>query len=439
MPAPRGALRGPSASPSPVHQLTRLENGLVVATATMPHMASVSVGLWVAVGGRHEPSRLNGVAHFIEHMLFKGTRRRSAERISQDIEGIGGYLNAFTSEDHTCFYSKALHQHLDDLVDVLFDMLLHSRFAEDDIRREREVIREEVAMYLDQPQQHVQELLNATMWPGHALGRPLTGTFASIRRIGRQEMLSFLRSHYSAPAVVVAAAGALSHRQTVDAVRRRTRGISTAPRPVSTPARIVEGPTAIRMHHKKSEQSQLALGFRACSRQDPRRFALRLLNVVLGENMSSRLFQIVREDRGLAYSIYSTPSFWEDVGDLVVSVGLDAEKIEPVLRLVRREVRRLAETRVPAAELRRARDYALGQIDLSLENTEHHMMWLGEQITTAGHPVAVQRLKASLAAVDAAALQSAARDFLRLERCAVAAVTPLRSDRPIRRGLGLPA
>ena len=419
------------------HQFTRLENGLTVATATMPHMASVSVGLWVAVGGRHESLRSNGVAHFIEHMLFKGTRRRSAERISQDIEGIGGYLNAFTSEDHTCFYSKALHQHLDELVDVLFDMLLNSRFAEDDIRREREVIREEVAMYLDQPQQLVQELLNATMWPKHALGRPLTGTFASIRRIGRTEMVDFLRQNYGAPAVVVAAAGALDHASTVEAVRRRTRRIPRGPRPNSEPVGVVDAPASIKLHRKDTEQSQVALGFRACSRQDPRRFALRLLSVILGENMSSRLFQIVREERGLAYSIYSTPSFWEDVGDLVISVGLDAEKIEPVLELVRRELEKLKERRVPAAELKRARDYALGQIDLSLENTEHHMMWLGEQMTTVGHPVAIQRLKDCISAVDAAAIQSAARDFLRLEQCALAAVSPLRSDRSIRRGLGL--
>jgi predicted Zn-dependent peptidase len=172
----------------------------------MPHMASVSVGLWVGVGGRYEPAPLNGVSHFIEHMLFKGTRRRTAQQISQDVEGIGGYLNAFTSEEHTCFYSKALQDRLDDLIDVLFDMLLNSRFAGADIRREREVIREEVAMYLDQPQQHVQELFNETMWPNHALGRPLTGTFASLARIGRTQLLAFLEAYHRPPAV--AAAGA---------------------------------------------------------------------------------------------------------------------------------------------------------------------------------------------------------------------------------------
>lgn len=421
-----------------MHRVTRLENGLTVATAAMPHMASVSVGVWVAAGGRHEPARLNGVAHFIEHMLFKGTRRRSAQRISQDVEGIGGYLNAFTSEDHTCFYSKALHDRLDDLLDVLFDMLLHSRFTPPDIRRERAVIREEVAMYLDQPQQHVQELFNESMWPGHALGRPLTGTLASIRRIGRPEMLAFLGSCYAAPAVVVAAAGALDHRDVVEAARRLSRRMPVAPRARSdSPQGSLSGPV-VRLHRKATEQSQIALGFRACSRLDPRRFAVRLLNIVLGENMSSRLFQIVREDRGLAYSIYSTPSFWEDVGDLVVSVGLDAAKIEPVLRLVTRELRRLADRPVTAAELRRARDYSVGQIDLSLENTEHHMMWLGEQTITTGQPCPVDRLKRDLQQVTAADIQSAARDFLRLDRCVLAAISPIRSDRPLRRGLGLP-
>lgn len=402
----------------------------------MPHMASASVGLWVAAGGRHESRALNGVAHFIEHMLFKGTRRRTAERISQDVEGIGGYLNAFTSEDHTCFYSKALHERLDDLVDVLFDMLLNSRFTPIDIRRERAVIREEVAMYLDQPQQHVQELLNETMWPEHPLGRPLTGTFQSIRRIGRDEMLAFLKSNYAAPSVVVAAAGALDHDTVVEAVRRRTRRMRVSPRPVGEPVGDKRLDTTVRLVRKATEQSQIALGFRTCSRIDPRRSAVRLLNIVLGENMSSRLFQIVREDRGLAYSIYSTPSFWEDVGDLVVSVGLDAGKAEPVLRLVMRELRRLVNTPVGRQELRRARDYAIGQIDLGLENTEHHMMWLGEQVIASGHPIPVEQLKSELQEVDAAAIQSAARDFLRPDRCVLASVSPLRSDRCLWRGLG---
>lgn len=398
-------------------------------------MASVSVGVWVGVGGRHEPAPINGVAHFIEHMLFKGTRRRSALQISQDVEGIGGYLNAFTSEEHTCFYSKALRDRLEDLVDVLFDMLLNSRFTSGDIRKERDVIREEVSMYLDQPQHHVQELFNEIMWPDHPLGRPLTGTFDTLAKIGRSQLLGFLHSNYTAPSLVVAAAGAVRHKDVVAAVCERARKVPSKPRPRSTPFTGIGSKPAIRLFRKKTEQSQIALGFKTCSRSDPRRFALRLLNIVLGENMSSRLFQIVREDRGLAYSIYSTPSLWEDVGDLVISAGLDAAKIEPVLRLINREVQRLTTSLVPPSELRRARDYALGQIDLALENTEHHMMWLGEQLVGSGRLITVEEARNQITRVDATSIRNAARDFFRPERCALAVVSPIRSDAPLRRAL----
>jgi predicted Zn-dependent peptidase len=419
-----------------VQAVTRLENGLTIVTAVMPNMASISVGLWIGVGGRFEPVHLNGVAHFIEHMLFKGTHRRTARQISQDIEGIGGYLNAYTSEDHTCFYSKALRHRFEDLIDVLFDMLLNSKFAPGDIRREREVIKEEVAMYLDQPQQHVQELFNETMWPNHALGRPLTGSFASLERIGRAELLDFLRTHYTASSIVVSAAGALDHESIVAAVRKRTRHL-----PLVRPRRydpFVGAPTrtaAVRLLTKPTEQSQIAFGFRTCSRHDPRRFAVRLLNIVLGENMSSRLFQVIREDRGLAYSIYTTPSFWDDVGDLVISGGLDSEKIEAVIRLVMKELRRLGQVRIGRGELRRAHDYAIGQMELGLENTENHMTWLGEQMVTSGQLISINRIKRQFARVDAAAIRSAAREFFRPERCALAAVSPLRSDRLLRRAL----
>lgn len=290
-------------------------------------------------------------------------------------------------------------------------------------------------MYLDQPQQHVQELFNEIMWPDHPLGRPLTGTFKTLDNIGRTQLLAFLNSHYTAPALVVAAAGAVRHDQVVDAVRSRARRIPASPRPPGLPFTGNPSAPAIRLLRKKTEQSQIALGFRTCSRHDPRRFALRLLNIVLGENMSSRLFQIVREERGLAYSIYSTPSLWEDVGDIVVSAGLDAAKIEPVLRLILREFSRLAESRVPAPELRRARDYALGQIDLALENTEHHMMWLGEQLIGSGRLLTVEEARDQITRVTAADIQKAARDFFRPERCALAVVSPIRSDDVLRRAL----
>lgn len=413
------------------HEVTRLPGGVTVVTAAMPHMASVSFGLWVGTGGRYEAAEVNGVAHFIEHMLFKGTRRRSAGRISQDVEGVGGYLNAFTSEEQTCFYSKALHDRVDTLADVLFDMLTASRFAPGDIRKEREVIREEVAMYLDQPAQHVQELINAAMWGGHPLGRPLTGTPATLGRIGRREMLAFLQTHYVAPSVVVAAAGRLEHGAVVEVARRLGRGLpagrAVRPAPYEDGG---DGPR-VRLQRRKVEQAQVAIGLRTCSRRDERRYALRILNILLGENMSSRLFQVLREERGLVYNVYSSPSHWEDVGDLVISAGLETDKLEPVMKLIGRELRRLRDERVPAAELRRARDYALGQLELSLENTESHMMWLGESVLTTGRITPPAELRRRLAEVSAAEVQAAARAFFQPDRVGLALVSPRPSAEPL--------
>src|SRR5438477_10685968 len=179
-----------------MYRVTHLENGLTIATAEMPHMMSVSLGLWIGVGSRYEPPELNGVCHFIEHLLFKGTKRRSAKEISQAVEGIGGYLNAFTSEETTCFHARAGHDRFDELLDVLMDMFLDSRFAPADIEKEREVIKEEIAMYLDQPQHQVQELLNATLWPEHPLGRPITGSAKTLDALDRPKLLAYLRDHY---------------------------------------------------------------------------------------------------------------------------------------------------------------------------------------------------------------------------------------------------
>ena len=201
-----------------MYQVTRLDNGLTVATAEMPHMASVSLGIWVGIGSRYEAERINGISHFIEHLLFKGTKKRSAKQISQDVEGIGGYLNAFTSEENTCFYSKARHDCFDELLDVLVDMLLNSTFQTVEIGKERDVIKEELAMYLDQPQQYVHELLNALMWPNQPLGRSITGTEKNLDYIRRKHLVDFQHTNYIAPATLVTAAGRLKHEQVVKAI-----------------------------------------------------------------------------------------------------------------------------------------------------------------------------------------------------------------------------
>ena len=410
-----------------MYQATRLENGLTVATAEMPHMASVSLGIWVGVGGRCEAEEVGGISHFIEHMLFKGTKRRTARDISQAVEGIGGYLNAFTSEEHTCFYAKAGHGHFEDLLEVLTDMFLHSTFDAGELAKEREVIKEELAMYLDQPQQYVQELLNAALWPGQPLGRSITGTVKTLDAISRERMFDFQRSHYMAEGVVIAAAGRLRHAEVLRAVGRRARQFPGGPRPRFEPVTGAQERPVVRLHTKKTEQTQIALGVRACSRHQEQRFALRLLNAVLGENMSSRLFQTVREEKGLAYSIYSGNSFFDDTGDLVISAGLDLGNLEKTLKIILREIQRLREELVPAAELRRARDYLTGQLDLSLENSENQMMWVGEQWLGYGKILPPERVKQRLAEVTPRQVRAAAREFFRAEKLNLAMVSPLKS------------
>ncbi|HVM51318.1 MAG TPA: pitrilysin family protein [Candidatus Acidoferrum sp.] len=410
-----------------MYRVTRFKSGLRVATAEMPHMMSVSVGVWIGVGSRYEPAPLNGACHFIEHLLFKGTRKRSAREISQAVEGIGGYLNAFTSEEATCFHARAAHGRFPELLDVLLDMLLHSRFDPVDIAKEREVIKEEIAMYLDEPQHQVQELLNATLWPGQPLGLPITGTAQTLDAMNRSRLLGHLHASYVAGNTLVVAAGRLKHRQVVRAVERYTAGLDRGAPPRFSPAHTDQQGPRICLFTKQTEQTQIALGIRTCSRQDDRRYAVRLLNTILGENSSSRLFQHLREDLGLAYSIYSTPSFFGDTGDLVISAGLDTGNLAKALRLIMGELRRLRETTPGAAELRRARDYLIGQIDLGLESTDNQMNWLGEQLLGYGRILPPAQIKRRLTRVTAAEIRAAARDFIRPEGLNLALVSPLKS------------
>ena len=418
-----------------MYSVTRLNNGLTATTAKMPHMSSVSVGIWCGVGSRCEPAPLNGICHFLEHLLFKGTKERSAREISQAVEGLGGYLNAFTSEEFTCFHARASADCFEELLDVLMDMFLNSECASSDIAKERDVIKEEVAMYLDQPHHHVQELLNATLWPEQPLGRPITGTNQSLDRITRQQLVAYLRGQYVTGSTVIAAAGRIEHRKWVKAVGRYAGRFRPGPRPTFEPVRVQQTAPRISLCAKKTEQAQIAFGIHTCSRHDERRHMVRLLNAILGENMSSRLFQIIREDLGLAYSIYSAPSFFHDTGDLVISAGLDTAQVNKVLKLILRELRRLTESPPPVSELRRARDYVIGQMELGLESTENQMNWVGEQYLGYGTIIRADEIQRRLMKVSPSDIRDVARTFIRPERFNLALVSPLKSDAELRQTL----
>ncbi len=391
----------------------------------MPHMASVAAGLWVGVGGRYEEKKLSGAAHFIEHLLFKGTARRTAREISEAVEGVGGYLNAFTTEEMTCFHARAHAARLPELIDVLCDMFLRSRFAPADMAKEREVIKEEIAMYRDQPHQLVQDLLHETLWPDHPLGRPLTGTEKSLDGIRRSALLDFFRANYTAANTLLVVAGPLAHREVERMFARTARLFPRGRKPAFLPAAPAQDRPALCLHRKATEQAQLSLGVRTCSRHHEHRHALRVLNAILGENMSSRLFQVLREDMGLAYSVYSGWAFMEDTGALTISAGLDAEDIPKSLRIIAREMRRFIEAEPSAAEMRRAREYLVGQMELNLEGTENQMNWAGESLLNYGRIVSPADAKERLAGVTAAQVRTVAREYFRPERLGVALVSPL--------------
>jgi predicted Zn-dependent peptidase len=307
------------------------------------------------------------------------------------------------------------------------DMFLHSTFDRQEIEKERGVIKEELAMYLDQPHQHVQELLNETLWPDHPLGRPLTGNEKTIDSLARPDLLDYQRENYTAASTFVIAAGNLTHQNVVRAVTRYAREFLPGKRPQFVPVHERQKESRLRLFTRETAQMQIAIGIRTCSRHDERRFSLRLLNTLLGDNMSSRLFQALREDHGLAYSVHSGLSYFDDVGTLIISAGLDTDRLPQALKLIIREVRRFSDTAPTAREMREARDYLVGQIDLSLENTESQMMWLGDQLLGYDKVILPSEVKRRLCDVKAGQVRQVAREFFRPERLNMAVVSPLKS------------
>ena len=310
------------------YKISRLPNGTRLATFEMPHMRSVAVGMWAGVGGRFEKRSHSGISHFIEHLLFKGTKSRNAKEITEAVERLGGYLNAFTTEDHTCYYAKAAGEHFGVLCDVLADMYTGSVFDPTEIERERDVIREEIMMYRDNPAQHAQELLTETMWPKHPLGQPLTGTIESISKLDRPKLRHFLAENYNGHTTVVTAAGNVRHE---DLVREMTPRLSRLPAgrtPRYVRGRFSHGTPKVALINQATEQTHLAMGFYAFGRTDERRFALKLLSVILGENMSSRLFQRLREQHGFCYSVQTGMVALSDACLLNIYAGLDTAKLQ---------------------------------------------------------------------------------------------------------------
>jgi predicted Zn-dependent peptidase len=411
------------------YRTTRLENGVRIATREMPEMKSVSVGVWIAVGGRHEPEEICGISHFLEHLLFKGTAKRSSRDITEEVEGLGGFINAFTTEDHTCLYAKAASQHFPTLADVLADMYLNSLFEEQEIDRERDVIREEILMYKDQPSQFSQELLTEAMWPRHALGRPLTGSLESISRIKREQLLNFVAENYNGNSTIVTVAGRCRHEDVVRQFKQKLKKLARGQTPSFQRWNEVKRDQRVLVAEDETEQTHLALGYHAMSRTDERRHATKLLSVILGENMSSRLFQQLRERYAYCYSVHSGMLALEDSGLVSISVGLETEKLRSALRAIHRELDKLCRRSPSKKELRQAQEYTIGQNELGLESTSNQIMWMGESLLAYDKVVDPEEVQTKFKEVTPEQIQEVANLCFAPQRMGLGIVGPVDSSK----------
>jgi predicted Zn-dependent peptidase len=368
-----------------LYRLTRLPSGVRVITAPMRERASASVTLMFGVGSRHEPPERGGISHFVEHMLFKGGRRYpTAKAISETIEGVGGVLNAATDRELTMLWAKVPADRLGLAVEVLGDMAFHSVFDPAELVKERQVVIEELRMYRDNPQDYVGTLFDEVMWPDHPLGRDVAGTEETVRTFERDDCLRHLDEHYHSESVVVSVAGAVEHDAVVELVAAAVGRWGDGARPPAMPARPAPAGSEMRVLNRRTEQANLMIGARAPGYLDRERYALDVLNIVLGEGMSSRLFLELRENRGLVYDVHSFTVKLSDSGALGIGLGCEPRQARRALEAAVAELRRLAEEPVGDEELGRAREYARGRLLLQLEGTNSMGSYLGQQELLCG-------------------------------------------------------
>ncbi|MBT9138266.1 MAG: putative zinc protease [Syntrophomonadaceae bacterium] len=357
---------------------TTLSGGLAIITHRMPQSASASIGFWIRAGGRFETRENNGISHFLEHLLFKGTQKRTHYQIKEEIEGRGGSLNAFTSEEATCYLARVMSRHLPIAINVLSDMILNPLLEDEHIERERMVILEEIKMYRDFPSAYVHALFDELLWPEQPLGFMIVGREEVITSLKRGEIFDYKNKLYNSANIVVAVSGNINHEEIVSKVESAFSPLPDGQRNHFSSVVEKQSEPEVKVKTKDTEQTHLCLGGRALRRDHPDKYAAMVLNTILGGNMSSRLFNEVREKRGLAYEIHSSISGFYDTGVLVISAGVDNRKVSEAVSIILKEMRRFKEETVSHEELERAKEFITGQIVLGLESTSAYMHWLGE-------------------------------------------------------------
>lgn len=406
-------------------KVTRLANGLRVVTEQMPQARSVTLGMWVGVGARDEPAELHGASHFLEHLLFKGTPRRTARELAQAVDAVGGEMNAFTAKEHTAYYARLPADQLGFGLDLLGEVITEPRLDPDDVDAERDVILEELLLSEDEAEERVEVLCHEALFPEHPLGREVLGSRDSIGSLRRDDIARFFRRWYEPSNLIVAAAGALEDDAVVAAASAWFPGTDAGEQPARTAPSV--GPTGLMVLTRPTEQAHLALGWRAVSADDPDRYALTVLNHVFGGGMSSRLFQEVRERRGLAYSVGSYPARYSDAGCLVAYAGTAPARLGEVRSLIDEEVERLVSDGITEHELEVAVGYLTGSLQLSLEDSASRMVRLGSDLLQHGRVVPIDEHLEAVRGVTLADVARVAGDVFG-GRCSVTAVGPVRES-----------
>jgi predicted Zn-dependent peptidase len=406
-----------------------LTNGMRVVSETLPKSRSVSIGVWVKVGSRHEPQEIGGISHFIEHLFFKGTEKRTAKDIAIEMDSLGGEMNAFTSQETTTYYAKVVDEHLPVAVDILSDILLGSKFDPTEMEKERKVILEEIKGVEDTPDDYIHEFFTNTVWPDNPLGRPILGTKETIKALKHQDIISYIDGYYSPKEIVISVAGNFEHAQLIELLNTSFGRLSRAgvPKKEVTP----EFSHAVAVRKKQLEQVQVCIGCRGMNYMHEDRYVISALNTVLGNSMSSRLFQEVREQNALAYSIYSYVTSYRDTGLLTVYAGTDPTNTLEVLRLVTRELKKIKDEGITEAEEMRVKNQIKGTLVLSLESSNSHMSRLARQEIYFGKYISIDDIIRGVEKVTSEQVQRLAQQLFTRDNLSLAILGPMsRSDVP---------
>ncbi|HXV76584.1 MAG TPA: pitrilysin family protein [Candidatus Polarisedimenticolaceae bacterium] len=401
---------------------TTFENGLTLLTESMPDVRSVCLGVWLRRGSRDEPAAINGISHFIEHLVFKGTDSRSARDIALEMDAIGGQMDAFTSKEYTCFYAKVLDEHLDGAVELLADVVQNPAFDPRELERERLVVLEEIRMVEDTPDELLFDLFSERVYPAHPLGRPIQGTEKTVSAMSRRRLLGFFHQAYCPSNMLIVAAGSLRHARLSRLVGQAFAGLRRNGRRKPGSAKPVFRSALALRDKPELEQLHLLLGLPAFPTTLAQRYALHVLNTILGGTMSSRLFQRIREERGLAYSVYSALNLFSDSGVLALYAGTSPPRGDEAIVVIRDELRALADAGPTEDEIHVAREHLKGSLMLSLESTSSRMSNLARQEIYFGRELGLAETLAGIERVDAGQIKRMARRLFRGRRIGLAAV-----------------